>query len=71
SELDRVDRECRSILTDETIRAIVSLIPDDWLAGEDGTPEERRNIYVKFLTLRLAASAAFIKEAQHARESLI
>ena len=71
--LDEVDAEFCSILTDERIRAIVNLIPDDWLTddSENGTPDERRDVYTRFLTTRVAASEIFVKEAQYARAALI
>ena len=73
SELDEVDAEFRSVLTPEVIRSIVSLIPDEWLISEwqNESPAEIRDIYTKFLDLRIASSAIFVKEAQNARESLI
>jgi len=68
SELDLVDEEFKAILTPETIKAIVSLIPDDWIKAEWlENPDEVREVYAGFLEARLAASANFIKEAQHAR----
>ena len=73
TELDEVDAEFKSILTPEVINSIVSLVPDDWLKNEwhDASPEEIRDVYAKFLNLRIASSAIFVKEAQHARERLI
>jgi Phosphatidylinositol 3- and 4-kinase len=73
TQLNRVDPEFRSILTPERIRSIVDLVPDEWLsAGSDeGTASDRRQVYVEFLTSRVATSEIFIKEAEHARESLI
>jgi hypothetical protein len=84
SKLDVVDAASRSVLTEERIRSIVALIPDEWLTGgsmlpDGGTTEEpiaeqaagRREVYARFLTSRIAASEIFVKEAQHARESLI
>ena len=68
SELDLVDEEFKAILTPDTIKAIVSLIPDDWIKAEWlENPDEVREVYAGFLEARLAASANFIKEAQHAR----
>jgi len=68
SELDLVDEEFKAILTPETIKAIVSLIPDDWIKAEWlENPDEVREVYSGFLEARIAASANFIKEAQHAR----
>ncbi|GAA0553277.1 HipA family kinase [Chitinophaga japonensis] len=73
SELEAVDAAFRAILTEERIRAIVALVPDEWLNDPSlaGGPEERREVYVQFLLTRIASSAIFIKAAQHAREILI
>lgn len=71
--LEEADESFKPVLTPDVIRSIVSLIPDDWLKTEwqDASPEEIRDVYAKFLDLRVASSAAFVKEAQHAREQLI
>lgn len=73
SQLDAVDTNFKAILTNELIRAIVNLIPDDWLtdASTEDTAEQRREVYYQFLTTRIATSSTFITEAQHARASLI
>ncbi len=73
AELDAVDGEFRSILTNERIHAIVSLIPDEWLTGwsQTGSPAELRQVYIQFLVTRIAVSHIFVKEAQNARKSLI
>ena len=72
TELNEVDAEFKSILTPERIKAIVSLIPDEWIAREwPDSPDEVRNIYAQFLTARLNSSAIFVKEAQDAREQFI
>jgi hypothetical protein len=73
AELAVVDTAFRSILTTERIRAIVSLVPDEWLLDESPfpSPNEHRDAYIKFLELRSANSAIFLKEAQHAREIFI
>jgi hypothetical protein len=69
SELDAVDEEFKAILTPEVIRAIVSLVPDEWIKGEWlEEPDEVRSVYAQFLESRIAASSIFVKEAQHARE---
>lgn len=73
TELEQVDAEFRAILTTERIRAIVSLIPDDWLSGDNmfESIEAHREVYSRFLELRIAKSEIFVKEAQNARETLI
>jgi len=73
SALELVDQEFRSILNAEKIRAVINLIPDDWLAGETNfeSYEAHRKAYAYFLETRLNHSDIFLKEAQHAREILI
>jgi hypothetical protein len=67
-ELDAVDEAFCAILTEERIRGIVELVPDEWLGG-DGTfesAEEYRAAYVQFLITRIQHSAIFINEAKNA-----
>ena len=73
TELDQANETFRSILTEERIQSIVSLIPDDWLTDETTGEQlnDRRQIYTRFLASRLFISDTFTKEAQHAREALI
>ena len=72
SELDLVDQEFKSILNEESINSIVSLIPDEWLvASSDESPAELRQVYAQFLLTRIASSEIFLNEAKHARETLI
>ncbi|MBI3520211.1 MAG: aminotransferase class I and II [Bacteroidetes bacterium] len=71
--LAETDKEYRAILTTEKIRAIVNLIPDEWLQWRETeeSPESLRESYFRFLSIRLNHSDIFLKEAQHARETLI
>lgn len=73
SRLNDIDKEFKAILTDELIRNVVNLIPEDWLtdASSENTAGQRREVYYQFLTTRIAASSTFITEAEHARASLI
>lgn len=73
SELESVDKEFRAILTDEKIREITNLLPNDWLnwGGEEESPEEIKNVYYNFLTERIHHSDLFVKAAQDARKALI
>lgn len=70
SELDAVDTEFKKIITSDKIKEIVHLLPDDWLNWEDDL-QIIRQTYIDFLTERVQHSDIFIKEAQHARETLI
>lgn len=74
TELEQADKAGRAILTEEHIRAIVSLVPDEWLLAdtrEAGNAAECREVYIQFLETRIASSETFVKAAQHAREALI
>lgn len=73
SLLEETDAEFKALLSEEKIRGIVALIPDDWLKWEesDDTPQQIREVYVQFLLTRLAHSALFLKHAQDARQALI
>jgi hypothetical protein len=73
SELEHAGKIFTSVLTKALIRSIVALIPDEWLADEPvfESRELHRIAYAQFLESRIANSDFFVKEAQHARESLI
>lgn len=72
-ELEAVDKDMHSLLTDDIFRSIVALVPDEWLLAD--SPFEsialHRKAYEQFLISRFAHSPIFVKEAQHAREGLI
>lgn len=70
TELDAVNEECKKLVTKEIIDTIVNLIPDEWLEDESiaDTPEQRREVYAKFLETRVAISDLLVKEAQNARK---
>lgn len=72
SELDEVDVELKQILTPELVKAVLTLIPDEWLNDDIfKTCEAQRKAYALFLNTRIENSNIFVKEAQHAREALI
>lgn len=73
SMLQEADTLFKTILTAETLKSIVNLIPVEWLDWQDTdeSPEEVRTVYLQFLSMRLNHSQVFIKEAQNARETLI
>lgn len=73
SLLEETDRAFKALLSEEKIKAIVELIPNEWLQWEDSdeSPEAIKKIYFDFLTTRLAHSEIFIKEAQNARQKSI
>ncbi len=73
TRLDEADTLCRERLTDEKIKDIVALVPDEWLEHEGifASKEEHRQAYVQFLTTRLAHSETFVKHAQDAGKTSI
>jgi len=72
TELETVDKAFRSILVPESIRAIVSYIPDEWLMmDKERDTRESRRVYEQFFLNRLSHSMMFVKEAQDARKALI
>lgn len=73
AHLEETDAECKKLLTPEVLKAIISLLPDDWLHWKEsgGSPDEIRNVYFRFLTERLNHSEIFVNEARHARKTLI
>ncbi|HEX9958205.1 MAG TPA: HipA family kinase [Fibrella sp.] len=73
SELTAIDAEYRAKLTTQRIQEIVALIPDDWLMtdGADTPAAEQRDVYIQFLTTRLAESERFVNAANDARNALV
>ena len=64
-----VDQSMTDALTRDAIEAIVSWIPEGWLAtGEPGREAEpQRTAYARYLVERLAAPRAFVEEASRGR----
>lgn len=73
SELEKVNKLFSGILTEQIIKDIVSLVPDEWLLIDAPfkTTKEHREAYLNFLITRLASAEIFVKEAINAREKLI
>lgn len=71
-ELDKVDEDLRRLFTPQVISSVLELIPDEWLNEElFKSAQQQRDSYAKFLNDRIANSSIFVKEAQHARETII
>jgi hypothetical protein len=73
SMIKETDIEFKKLLSEEKLRNIVKLIPDEWLhwEGIEQSPEEIREVYFQFLFTRLNNSEIFTNEIQNARETLI
>ncbi|MDX2172523.1 MAG: HipA family kinase [Bacteroidota bacterium] len=67
--LNEVNLEFKKLLTEDKLRKIVVLIPEDWLiwTDTDETPDEIREVYLQFLIKRLNYADTFTKEANDAR----
>lgn len=70
NDIEQADRELRPLLTDDVIREIVDCLPDEWLDWhhDSETVKDIRDVYYKYLTLRIHNSEIFVKEALHAKE---
>ncbi|MET1055708.1 MAG: HipA family kinase [Pedobacter sp.] len=73
TELEQVDEEFRVLLPKELLQNIVALVPEEWLLADAAfeSAAAHRAAYVEFLEIRIAHSEIFVKEAQHARTTLI
>lgn len=72
SDIASVDEKAKQLLTADFLESVVSLIPDDWLNDNFfETPQEFRDAYLEFLTIRLNHSHHFIKAIEDARTALI
>jgi hypothetical protein len=69
--LPAADAEGHARLTPAVIAGILAVIPDEWFQEPDLTPAEQRAQYQQFLEARLAISATFTQEADHARQALV
>jgi hypothetical protein len=71
SKLEETDAKYQSVLTTDKLKYITDAIPDEWLSAEGQPAAEARDMYLRFLQIRLAASKIFIKEAENARAALV
>lgn len=72
SRLEDAESELKTKLTDSLIQRIVQQVPDAWLNDKEGvSASEARDVYAQFLTMRIAASGVFVKEAQDARKRVV
>jgi len=67
--LETADQAMTAVITEDEIKRIVDLVPDDWMTENSpfSTTAEHRQAYVDYLTRRLAAPRHFIEEAIRAR----
>ena len=67
--LETADEAMTAAITEEVIKGVVDLVPDDWMKDNSpfGTTAENRQAYVEYLTRRLDAPRNFVEEAIRAR----
>jgi hypothetical protein len=70
SSLLEADERLAARLDRALLDEVVTLVPDELLAGEDASPAERRSEYAEFLERRLEAPRGFAGEAERARLAL-
>jgi hypothetical protein len=72
SRICEADERISAALSEELIRSIVDMVPDDWLRDPNfESPEQHRQAFVRFLTDRLNGERAFVQEAIDARSALV
>lgn len=69
SAIEAADEAMTKSITEEVIRGVVDLIPDEWMDDHApfSSPAENRQAYADYLTRRLEASRNFVEEAIRAR----
>ena len=67
--LETADEAMTGAISEEVIKGVVALIPDDWMTDNSpySTVAENRQAYVEYLTRRLEAPRHFVEEAIRAR----
>lgn len=70
NDLETADRSMTALITEDVIRRVVDLVPENWI--EDHSPfssiRENKRAYVDYLTRRLEAPRSFVEEIIRARQ---
>ncbi len=71
--VQEIDEQYKPIFTEENIRNVLSVIPDEWLVDEVRglSAGQARDVYAAFLLKRVIQSANFIKQIEHERKNRI
>jgi hypothetical protein len=69
NDIETADQAMTGVISEETIKRIVELVPDDWLKDSSpfNTIAENRQAYVDYLARRLDEPRNFVEEAIRAR----
>ena len=67
--IESADHAMTALITEEVIKGVVDLVPDEWLddSARFSSPLENKQAYVDYLTRRLAEPRPFVEEAIRAR----
>ncbi|MGJ1264193.1 HipA family kinase [Sphingobacterium spiritivorum] len=73
TEVKKTDEIYKPLFTEEIIRKVLSVVPDEWLQDEvrELSAEDARSVYIQFLCNRLAHSELFVNQIIEAREERI
>jgi hypothetical protein len=69
NNIEAADHAMTALITEDLIKSIVDLVPDDWMNDHSpfSTSAENRQAYVDYLTRRLEEPRNFVQEAIRAR----
>src|SRR5688572_27931225 len=69
NDIEAADQAMTGVISEETIKRVVELVPDDWLKDSSpfNTIAENRQAYVDYLARRLDEPRNFVEEAIRAR----
>jgi hypothetical protein len=69
SAIETADQTMTALITEEVIKGVVELVPDEWLGDSSrfSSPAENKRAYVEYLTRRLEEPRLFVEEAIRAR----
>lgn len=73
SKVQEVQDTYSLYFTEENMRGILDIIPDEWLEeeGRDLTPNAVREVYLQFLMQRITHSAMFLNQIAYERKNII
>jgi hypothetical protein len=69
--LTEADAELRPQLTPELVRAVLALVPDEWLDPEFGSPAQVRDAYAAYFTARLADAPNWVAALEETRAARV
>lgn len=69
TELEKASLNIQKALTDDILKTIIDVIPEEWLQNETDTmtPDEMRVAYMEYMKAKLAMLPSLVKEAEDAR----